>query len=59
LVRDMAPLVETQYRYLEDAMGRDFIDSLFQHLNQLLAFQDRPIRQVEPPAELKPVRERT
>jgi homoprotocatechuate degradation regulator HpaR len=59
LVRDMAPLVEAQYRYLEDAMGRDFIDSLFRHLNQLLAFQDRPIRQVEPPADLKPVRDRS
>ncbi|WP_413206668.1 homoprotocatechuate degradation operon regulator HpaR [Rhodospirillum sp. A1_3_36] len=56
LVKEMAPLVETQYRYLEDAMGREFIESLFAHLNQILALRDQPIRHVEPPESLKPVR---
>jgi homoprotocatechuate degradation regulator HpaR len=56
LVQEMAPLVETQYRYLEDAMGREFIESLFAHLHQVLALQDQPIRHVEPPESLKPVR---
>ncbi|MCF8492056.1 MAG: homoprotocatechuate degradation operon regulator HpaR [Rhodospirillum sp.] len=56
LVTEMAPLVETQYRYLEDAMGREFIESLFAHLHQLLAFQDQPIRHVDLPESLKPVR---
>lgn len=46
LVDDMAPLIEQQYRHLEAAMGRDFIESLFRHLNQVLALQTQTIEHV-------------
>lgn len=49
LVQRICPLIDAQYVLLEEALGRDFLEGLYRQLDQLLAFQDRPIRHVALP----------
>lgn len=51
LVEEMAPLIEQQYRHIEQAFGAELIAQLYQVLDQVLLAERRPIARVAlPPA---------
>ncbi|WP_426197576.1 homoprotocatechuate degradation operon regulator HpaR [Massilia sp. DWR3-1-1] len=53
LIDEMAPLIELQYQYLEQAIGKRLLESLSDALQGFVDAQSRPVRRVElPPATL-------
>lgn len=53
LVKEIAPLVERQYRNLESGMGSDTISELYEVLDRFLAKRDIPIVPIKLPAHAK------
>jgi homoprotocatechuate degradation regulator HpaR len=49
LVNDMAPLIDQQYQQIEDALGKDQVDELFQALESFIAAQRLPVAPVALP----------
>jgi hypothetical protein len=55
LIDDMAPLIELQYRYLEQAFGKNSLESLSAALEDFIAAQVKPVQRVAlPPVSLPP-----
>jgi len=53
LIDDMAPLIESQYRYLEQAFGKHSLESLSAALEGFIAAQVKPVQRVAlPPVSL-------
>jgi homoprotocatechuate degradation regulator HpaR len=51
LIDEMAPLIELQYQYLEQAIGKPLLESLSDALQGFVDAQSTPVRRVElPPA---------
>lgn len=51
IVRAMAPLIEEQYRYIEESFGADLINQLHKVLDQVIAAKCSSIRRVELPTK--------
>ncbi|MEI8168234.1 MAG: homoprotocatechuate degradation operon regulator HpaR [Rhodoferax sp.] len=49
LVSEMAPLIDQQYQQIEDALGKDKVDELFNALETFIAAQSLPVAPVELP----------
>ena len=49
LVSEMAPLIDQQYQQIEDALGKDKVDELFNALETFIAAQSLPVALVELP----------
>ncbi|MET3106810.1 homoprotocatechuate degradation regulator HpaR [Oxalobacteraceae bacterium GrIS 2.11] len=49
LVGVMAPLIDTQYQYLEEAIGKPVLDDLFKVLESFIAAQDVRVKKVALP----------
>lgn len=47
LIEKMAPLVEQQYRYIEEAWGDELLNSLYHNLDAIMDKKALPIRSVE------------
>ena len=50
LVSAMAPLIDAQYKNIEDALGKPVLDELFNILEQFIDVQSTPVQQVALPA---------
>jgi len=55
LIDDMAPLIELQYRYLEQAFGKHALESLSAALEGFIAAQAKPVQRVALPPAAVPV----
>jgi homoprotocatechuate degradation regulator HpaR len=55
LIDDMAPLIELQYRYLEQAFGKQALEALSAALEGFIAAQVKPVRKVALPPTALPV----
>lgn len=53
LVKEIAPLIELQYRNLESGMGADAISELYEVLDRFLSKRDVPITPIKLPAHAK------
>jgi len=49
LVREMAPLIDQQYEYIEQAFGQSIFDDLFTSLETFVAAQANPVVHIELP----------
>ena len=49
LISEMAPLIDQQYQQIEDALGKDKVDELFNALETFIAAQNLPVALVELP----------
>jgi homoprotocatechuate degradation regulator HpaR len=49
LIDDMAPLIELQYQYLEQAFGKNSLEALSDALESFIGAQARPVRRVALP----------
>ncbi len=49
LVNEMAPLIDQQYQQIEDALGKDTVDDLFNALEAFIAAQSHPVTMIELP----------
>lgn len=49
IVMAIAPLIEEQYRYIEEAFGPDLIRELYQVIDQVITAERGPIRRVSLP----------
>ena len=49
LISEMAPLIDQQYQQIEDALGKDKVDELFNALETFIAAQSLPVALVELP----------
>jgi homoprotocatechuate degradation regulator HpaR len=49
LIDEMAPLIELQYQYLEQAFGKNSLESLSAALERFIGAQARPVRRVTLP----------
>lgn len=49
LIDEMAPLIELQYQYLEQALGKDALEALSAALEGFIGAQSRPVRRVALP----------
>ena len=50
LIDEMAPLIEQQYHYIEQAFGRKMFDALDSALDTFIRAQGKPVQQVALPA---------
>ncbi len=50
LVSDMAPLIDRQYVLIEEALGRDLLENLFNSLESFIKAQDGVVQHIELPA---------
>jgi homoprotocatechuate degradation regulator HpaR len=50
LIDEMAPLIELQYQYMEQAFGKKIFDALSSALESFLRAEGKPVRQVALPA---------
>lgn len=55
LIDEMAPLIELQYRYLEQAFGKNSLESLSAALEGFIAAQVKPVQRVALPPVTLPV----
>lgn len=46
LIDKMAPLVNQQYQFIEDAWGKELLDNLYQTLDAIMESKNTPIRHV-------------
>lgn len=53
IVRTMAPLIEEQYRHIEEAYGADLINQLYDVLDQVNSAKCRTVRRVALPAKAR------
>ena len=58
LIDDMAPLIESQYRYLEQAFGKQSLESLSAALEDFIAAQVKPVQRVALPPVALPASDR-
>ncbi len=49
LIDEMAPLIELQYQYLEQALGKEALEALSAALEGFIGAQSRPVRRVALP----------
>jgi homoprotocatechuate degradation regulator HpaR len=49
LVNEMAPLIDQQYQQIEDALGKDKVDDLFNALEAFIGAQSHPVAMIELP----------
>ena len=52
LVTEMAPLIDQQYQHIEDALGKDRVDDLFNALEAFIAAQSHPVTPIELPPKV-------
>lgn len=57
LIDEMAPLIELQYRYLEQALGKNSLESLSAALECFIGAQVKPVQRVALPPMTSPVPE--
>jgi len=50
LVSEIAPLIDLQYLLIEEALGKDVLESLFNSLEAFIAAQDNAVQQIELPS---------
>jgi homoprotocatechuate degradation regulator HpaR len=50
LVSEMAPLIDLQYLLIEDALGKDVLESLFNSLEAFIAAQDNAVQLIDLPS---------
>lgn len=54
LIDEMAPLIQLQYQYLEQALGGETLDALSRALAGFIGAQETPVRRVPLPAPRSP-----
>ncbi|HAL39969.1 MAG TPA: homoprotocatechuate degradation operon regulator HpaR [Polaromonas sp.] len=55
LVNEMAPLINLQYQYIEQAFGKQIFDDLFNSLEAFIGTQKNPVQHIELPSCAQPV----
>ena len=54
LIDDIAPLIERQYQYIEEAFGKPVFDTLYDAIEAFIAAQSRPVKKVALPDAANP-----